>query len=448
MCYIVSRFARLLFDSCDLLKIGMAEKLYAPSDNFRTSRILVAAEYGKTKVNVDKSFKLGETNASGDFLKKFPFGKVPALETANGKFLFGTSAICQHVGKSIAGDSDFAKAEVIEWSSFADQEILPPVLGWVLPSLSVAPHNKQAVDEAKAEVLDLLTKFDNHLLTRTYLVGERITLADVAMCCNLLLAYQHVMDANTRKPFMNVTRWFETCINQPEFKKVLGDFKLCEKAAQFDAKKHKEYQSQASTPSAKKDKKQQQQKEQPKKQEKAPEENGELDPSEEAMALEPKKKDPFEAYPKGTFNMDEWKRTYSNEDTIEKAIPYFWQNFDAENYSVWYCEYKFPKDLTQVFMSCNLISGMFQRLDKLRKNAFASMALFGTNNDSTISGVWIWRGHDLAFELSDDWQVDYESYKWTKMDPKDEKTKKMVNEYWAWEGSFDGKSFNQGKIFK
>lgn len=45
-------------------------------------------------------------------------------------------------------------------------------------------------------------------------------------------------------------------------------------------------------------------------------------------------------------------------------------------------------------------SGMFQRLDKLRKNAFASVLLFGSNNDSSISGIWIFRGQDLAFTVS------------------------------------------------
>lgn len=152
--------------------------------------------------------------------------------------------------------------------------------------------------------------------------------------------------------------------------------------------------------------------------------------------------------PKGTFVMDSFKRVYSNEDTATKALPYFWESFDSENYSIWFAEYKYPEDLTLTFMSCNLISGMFQRLEKLKKNAFASVCLFGTDNNSTISGIWIWRGHELAFKLSPDWQIDYESYDWKKLDPADEKTRKLVNEYLMWEGDFDGKIFNQGKIFK
>lgn len=104
--------------------------------------------------------------------------------------------------------------------------------------------------------------------------------------------------------------------------------------------------------------------------------------------------------PKTSFNFDEFKRVYSNEDTAEKAIPYFWNHFDKENCSIWFCEYKFPEDLTQIFMTCNLVSGMFQRLDKLRKNAFASMCVFGENNNNTITGVWVFRGQQLAFEVN------------------------------------------------
>lgn len=39
---------------------------------------------------------------------------------------------------------------------------------------------------------------------------------------------------------INVTRWFTTCINQPEFLKVLGKIILCEKMVPVTAKKNPE----------------------------------------------------------------------------------------------------------------------------------------------------------------------------------------------------------------
>ncbi len=55
--------------------------------------------------------------------------------------------------------------------------------------------------------------------------------------------------------------------------------------------------------------------------------------------------------------MDEFKRKYSNEDTLTVALPYFWDHFDREGFSIWYAEYRFPEELTMAFMSCNLITG-------------------------------------------------------------------------------------------
>lgn len=55
--------------------------------------------------------------------------------------------------------------------------------------------------------------------------------------------------------------------------------------------------------------------------------------------------------------MDEFKRKYSNEDTLTVALPYFWEHFDPEGFSIWYGHYKYNTELTLAFMSCNLISG-------------------------------------------------------------------------------------------
>jgi len=264
-----------------------------------------------------------------------------------------------------------------------------------------------------------------------------VSLADISVFSSLLPLYKLILGPAVRKPYGNVNRWFETVLNQPNVKAVVGSVKLCEKAAQFDAKVYAEVQGKGSAGSASAPKKDAPKKEV--KKEKKPKEEEPMDAIEEALAGQPKQKDPFEQFPKGNFDLDAFKRCYSNEDT-NVSIPYLWEKLDTENWSIWYCEYKYPEDLTQVFMSCNLISGMMQRLDKLRKNAFASVCLFGDDHCSTISGIWIWKGHELAFTLSDDWQIDFESYQWKKLDPKDPSTKTVVNEYLAWEGQFGGRS--------
>lgn len=99
------------------------------------------------------------------------------------------------------------------------------------------------VERAKEDLKKILVILNNHLLLKTYLVGEQITLADVIVVCNLTHLYEYYMDENNRKPFQNLNRWFETCINQPEFKAILGDFKICLKEVPVDPKKFTEFQS-------------------------------------------------------------------------------------------------------------------------------------------------------------------------------------------------------------
>merc|ERR1719339_730841 len=194
--------------------------------------------------------------------------------------------------------------------------------------------------------------------------------------------------------------------------------------AEFDSKKFAEFSGKGDN---KKEKKEKAPKQEAKKPEKKKEEKKKEEESEEPVAPVEKKPDPFEKMPKGTFDMEEWKRFYSNNDEPE-SVAWFWEHFDHENYSIWRGDYKYNDELTMVFMSCNLIGGMFQRLDKLNKNAFSSACLFGKDNDSSISGIWVFKGQQLAFELSEDWQIDYASYDWKKLDSKSEDCKKLVHQ--------------------
>jgi len=421
----------------------VAGTLFTYPDNFRAQKALIAAKYSGAQLTVAKDFVFGETNKTPEFLSKFPLGKVPAFEGSDGVILTESNAIAYYVANDeLRGGSDAAaRAQVVQWMCMADNEILPASCTWVFPTMGIMQFNKNATDRAKVDIQAALKTLNDHLLTRTFLVGERVTLADIAVACTLLNLYKHVLDSAFRKPFLNVTRWFTTVINQPNAKAVLGDFTLCTKMAEFDAKKFAEFSGKGAGDKKAKAPKAEKKKEPEKKKEKPVED-------EPAFPEEPKKKDPLDALPKGTFDLEEWKRFYSNNDE-DPSIAWFWEHFDHENYSIWKGDYKYNDELTMVFMSCNLIGGMFQRLEKLKKNAFASCCLFGKDNDSSISGIWVFKGQNLAFELSEDWQIDYASYGWRKLDSKSEEAKKLVTQYWKWEGEDDkGRKFNQGKILK
>jgi len=415
--------------------------LYTYPDNFRAYKALIAAEYSGAKVKVASEgpeFVLGETNKSAEFLAKFPLGKVPAFASADGKNIFESNAIAYYLAnEQLRGKSVEDQAFVQQWISFADNEILPPACTWVFPCMGIMPFNKQACERAQSDLKAALAALNEHLKLRTFLVGERISLADICCMANLLMPYKMVLDPEFRAGFNNVTRWFLTMVNQPQVKKVIGDFALCTKMATFDAKKFAEFSGKGAGKKEGKGEKTPKQEKAPK-QEKTPKEK--TPKKEEKPAAEPeeepapkKEKDPFAAHPKSSFIFDEFKRVYSNEDIKTKAIPYFWENLDKENYSIWMCEYQFPDELALTFQSENLINGMYQRLDKLNKNAFASMVLFGKSRNSQIQGLWVWRGKDLVFKLSDNWQTDYEIFDWHCLDLEAESTKKRVEDFFLHE---------------
>ncbi|UJR10199.1 hypothetical protein I4U23_014414 [Adineta vaga] len=452
--------------------------LYTFPGNIRGYKAQIAAQYSGAQLTIvsEDQFKMNETNRASEYIDKFPTGRVPAYENDAGIYLFESNAIAYYLSnEQLHGQNLTEQSEVLQWIEYADREINTVSTTLVYPCMGILQFNKNNNEHAKHELTNILQVLNEYLRTRTYFVGERITLADIALACDLLLLFQWIIEPSIRETYPNVTRWFLTMIHQKEFQAVIGtDFKLCEKTAQFDAKKYAELsrrdhipQTQAAPknfsqaagkttteePKGKKEKKAAKQEEKPAKVEKKKEEEVDttadaVDETDDVYANEPKQKDPFADMPKPNFNMDEFKRVYSNEDTATKAIPYFWQNFDKDHCSIWFCEYKYPDELSQVFMTCNLISGFYQRLDKLRKHAFASMCVFGENNNNTIAGVWVWRGHELAFELSSDWQVDYESYSWKRLSIDDENTRNLVNQYFLWEVEHNGKKFNQGKIFK
>lgn len=51
-----------------------------------------------------------------------------------------------------------------------------------------------------------LTVLNNALLTKTFLVGERVTLADISVACNLLMLYKQVSYSSLDYEFINVIK--------------------------------------------------------------------------------------------------------------------------------------------------------------------------------------------------------------------------------------------------
>jgi elongation factor 1-gamma len=373
------------------------------------------AKFAGVPVETAANFTFGVTNKTAEFKSKFPLGKVPAFEAPEGP-LFESNAIAYYMAAAhkpeFLGKTPYEMALVQQFLAFADNELCGPIAAWYYPLAGYAPLNEAMMKKGKEDLLKVLGSLDKILLPRTFLVGERITLADIVVACTLCNTLGKLLEPADRESIVNVVRWFVTCANQPAFKEVIGAFNLCVKT--MEPVKPAE----------------------PKKEEAKKAEHDEE--AEEAVAA-----------PTG-FNLEAWKRFYSNNPARPTAIDYFWANYEPENYSAWRVAYKYPEELRQVFMTCNLIGGLFHSMEvhDLRKVAFGVLGIFGENNNNEIQGAFIFRGQELPGNMSD--VTGFESYSWEKMDLSKPEDKEIFEDFLADEGNFKGISrpFNQAKDFK
>ena len=124
--------------------------------------------------------------------------------------------------------------QVDAWIDYTTGEVDAPLLSWFLPLAGIWPHSAEKEAAAKEALKKGLAVLDAHLATRTFLVGDAVTLADIVAACNVFLGYTKLFDATYRKSVPHVTRWYETVANQPHAKAVLGDAPLCAKTMTFD----------------------------------------------------------------------------------------------------------------------------------------------------------------------------------------------------------------------
>lgn len=247
---------------------------------------------------------------------------------------------------------------------------------------------------------------DKFFEDKTFIHGERLSVADLAFVSCLKHLYDNALKDESKADFRNFHRYYNTVINQPDFAKA-DNLQILKCPA--------------------------------------------ADIMEALEKAQSKPKDPFTTLPPTTLDFDDFKRRYSN-NPPEDYLPYFWKVFDPVGCSIWLCQYKYPEELNLTFMTSNLVRGALQRLDKARKQSFGSMVVYGEDGPgkNTIAGLWVWRGQDLMFNLTEDWQVDYESYDWKKLDPNSDETKKLVELFFKQDENsvFEGKKLADGKIFK
>lgn len=152
------------------------------------------------------------------------------LQTAEGS-ITQHNAILRYLARcnqttGLSGESEFEYAQICQWLDFLwnDIELCIAVLAGVSsgnPAYALGPEDKaKFTSETTSKINAGLKILDTHLSTRTVLVGERLTLADISFVCVVLaLAKQNLLNPHA---FPSLLRWFLTCAHTPRLSSAVG----------------------------------------------------------------------------------------------------------------------------------------------------------------------------------------------------------------------------------
>eukprot|EP00756_Hemistasia_phaeocysticola_P037012 Hpha_TRINITY_DN16674_c0_g2::TRINITY_DN16674_c0_g2_i1::g.181526::m.181526/K03233/EEF1G; elongation factor 1-gamma len=150
-----------------------------------------------------------------------PLGKLPALLTPEGYLfgIYGPARYLASVGQGeIGGRILRREAEISQWICFAQNEVLCAAAAWSEKGRDQALRS-EGVKRTRLNCEGL----NAWLEIRTFLVADRLTLADIAVASALYSVVQSTgLDDAFRAGFPHLTRWLRTCFHQQAFQKVLG----------------------------------------------------------------------------------------------------------------------------------------------------------------------------------------------------------------------------------
>lgn len=197
---------------------------------YKAQKALVAAKFNGIVLNSAK-FDFQKDAKKPDFIAKNPSGKVPYLETDMG-VLFTSNSIAKYIARcradtSLYGNSFDEEGAIDTWLEFCLHELEIPMMSLVYPVFGLLHEDASVSAAAKTDVASCLSKLEAQLKQTEYLIGDNVSLADIAIVCALRDGFCRVLDAAARKPYPKTVAWFERCCKLPQFSSVFGEIKLC-----------------------------------------------------------------------------------------------------------------------------------------------------------------------------------------------------------------------------
>jgi glutathione S-transferase len=179
---------------------------------------LLLAQLGLPYQRIEYDIDRRETRTP-EFLLKNLNGRIPVLELEDGTFLPESDAILWYLaeGTRFLPDDRRQRAEVLQWMFFEQYNHEPNIATvrfWITHAVPITPLIELSMPAKRAQGAAALGVMEGHLARRTFFVGERYTIADIA-----LYAYTHVAGEGgfDLAPYENVRAWLARVAAQPGY---------------------------------------------------------------------------------------------------------------------------------------------------------------------------------------------------------------------------------------
>jgi glutathione S-transferase len=190
---------------------------YLISGNGYKVRLLLT-QLGIPFERIELNITKGETRTP-EFLRKFPNGRIPAVEFDDGKLLFESNAIISYFaeGTPFLPIDHFQRAQVLQWLFFEQYSHEPYIASvrYLVMHPDVADPRRTILDSLmRPRGYDALAVMEAQLKSREWFVGERYSVADIA-----LYAYTHVADEGgfDLAGYPAIRAWLERVKSQPRY---------------------------------------------------------------------------------------------------------------------------------------------------------------------------------------------------------------------------------------
>jgi len=164
----------------------------------------------------------GGANATPDFLRLNPLGKLPVLELDDGTAIAESLAICRYLealnpDPPLMGRTSREVADIEMWTLRMDHELSQMIALAFIHSSDFYRGSIEQIPEvaswARGRALQTMAWLDGELAERRHIAGDGYTLADIVAQCAFVLG--KAVGLRIAPDMTNLSRWFTEVTARP-----------------------------------------------------------------------------------------------------------------------------------------------------------------------------------------------------------------------------------------